>query len=160
MPFNCRFDTQRCLAYQSTAASPPVMLNVTANARVNDNDPPAAEPAAEPAAKPMTEGGTTMVDMSDYPNENAEGKTHVPDVQNQNVIDMMVHGRSDEIKRMESSGKIEVMEDEQSCMYRKYSGTSVSYKDCATFANRSIPNPAVKRLFAVKPPPRLLSNKR
>ena len=122
--------------------SPPVLLNVSA--RVNDN----------------SAVGTTVVDTSRYPNENGEGKTQEPDVKNENVITMMVNAKTAEIARLESKGKIEVVEDEQSCMYTEYPGTSIGYKECSTLSNMSIPNPLVDRLFALQPPPRLLSNRR
>ena len=83
-------------------ANPPV--NVTANARVND----------------VQAVGSTSVDTSVYPNENGEGKTHVPDVQNADVITMINNSKLDNAKRQQAPAVISEEKDEQSCVYVTY----------------------------------------
>lgn len=123
------------------------------------NAAPATEPKPE---KPAVAEKNTLLPsnmrvgmyMSDadtqYPDENNQGIGKPPPTSGDFTISMIMNARSAERSRRENGGRMDVKNDERACRNVPIGNTNVMQKECATLSNRSVPNPLIDRLFAVR----------
>ena len=95
--------------------------------------------------------GTYMSDAdTEFPDENNEGRGKPPPVSGDYTTSMIMNARKDARSRNESGAFNDIREDERACYDVPIGNTNVMQQECAKLSNRSVPNPLVDRLFAVR----------